>query len=265
MKLSLELLESLVATSAEFDQTVITQSLLQQVRQDVEDLDVRVSVHHVDDQTFRPTLLLEGDDAGVARNLLAQQYGTLIAFNDVTAGVRRIGTLRDPIQVGFGIFLDAGIIDPPKDVLIPLRVLRDQLAGGKALSVRAMTYALGWVAGYPLEIEIVSANVKIGKIEARLSQAEVDAIQTWIRERYERVLFVGATRQHVKSVIKKTRHLIDILGIERHGLLAGQVVLKPGTHAPGIVRAIGAQLSEARLGAFRPGGWKTLIAEETGK
>jgi hypothetical protein len=56
---------------------------------------------------------------------------------------------------------------------------------------------------------------------------------------------------------------MDILGIERHGLLAGQVVLKPGTHAPGIVRAIGKPLPEARLGAFRPSGWKGLITRES--
>lgn len=262
MQLQLELLESLAASAAQYDEVGKFQSLLQQVRQDVEDLDVQISMGSIDDQSLRPTLLLEGPDAGVARNCLVELYGSHIAFSDVTTGTQRIGVLRDPNKVGFGLFVDVGITNPAKDVLIPVRVLREQLAGGKKLPLRAMVYALGWVEGFPLVVEITAANVKVGKVEARLAPSEIETFQSSLRERYERVLVVGATRQHVKQAIKQTRHLRDILAVERHGLLAGQVVLKPGTQAPGIIHAIGAQLPEARLGAFRPTRWKALFTAE---
>jgi hypothetical protein len=222
-------------------------------------LEVTVSIQKVDKETRRVTLLLEGTDAPAARNYITSQYGATIPFAQVKQGMKLLGVLRDPAKVGFGIFVDAGITDPSKDVLVPLRTIRTQMAKEKILPLRPMVRILGLVEGYPLEIEITNANEKLGKVEASFSPAQVDRFREWMRSNYERVLFSGATRQHVKNAIKQTGHEVDVVSLERQGLQAGYVVLKNGTEAPGIIHAIGSSLPEARLGAFSPTRWTQLL------
>ncbi len=259
MSLPVELLEPLNVTPADTKNSPKMQSFLQQIRQDLEDLEVAVSIQKVDKETRRVTLLLEGTDAQAGRNYIAKQYGATTPFANVKAGMRLLGVLRDPAKVGFGLFVDAGIIDPSKDVLIPLRVIRAQIAKEKTLPLRPMARTLGLVEGYPLGLEITYANPKIGKIEASFSPAQVDSFRDWLRAKNERVLFAGATRQHVKNALKQTGHEVDVLALERQGLQAGYVVLKSGTQAPGIIHAIGSLLPEARLGAYNPSQWTQLF------
>ncbi len=263
MSIPMELLEPLKATPADTKNNQKRQSFLQQIRQDLEDLEVTLSIQNVDKETRRVTLLIEGNDAQAARNYIASQYGATIAFANVKAGMRLLGVLRDPTKVGFGLFIDAGIIDPPKDVLVPLRTIRDQMAKEKPLALRPMVRVLGLIEGYPLELEITYANTKIGKVEAGFSPAQLDRFREWFRSNNERVLFAGATRQAVKNALKQTGHEVDVMALERQGLQAGYIVLKSGTQAPGIIHAIGSLLPEARLGAYNPGGWTKLLQTGT--
>ncbi len=264
MSLSMELLEPLKATPADTKKNQKMQSFLQQIRQDVEDLEVTLSIQKIDEETRRVTLILDGRDAQAARNYIATQYGTMNTFANIKAGMRILGILRDPAQVGFGLFVDAGIVDPSKDVLVPLRTIRAQLAKEKTLALRPMMRALGLIEGYPLDLEITYANVKIGKVEAAFSQVQLDRFREWLRTNNERVLFAGATRQAVKNALKQSGHEVDVVALDRQGLQAGYVVLKSGTQAPGIIHAIGSLLPEARLGAYNPTQWTKLLHSGTG-
>ncbi len=259
MSLPVELLEPLNVLPTDTKNSPKMQSFLQQIRQDLEDLEVTVSIQKVDKETRRLTLLLEGTDAQAGKNYIATQYGATNAFANIKSGMRLLGVLREPAKVGFGLFVDAGILDPPKDVLVPLRGIRAQLAKDKTLPLRPMVRILGLVEGYPVELEITYANLKIGKVEACFSPAQVDHFREWLRINNERVLFAGATRQHVKNALKQTGHEVDVVALERQGLQAGYVVLKSGTQAPGIIHAIGSLLPEARLGAYNPARWTKLL------
>jgi len=150
-------------------------------------------------------------------------------------------------------------VNPSKDILIPLHTIRAQIGQNKPLPLRLMVRILGLVEGYPIELEITHVNPAIAKIEGKFSPTQIDRFQEWLRAKNERVLFAGATRQHIKNALKQSGHDIDVIALERQGLQAGDIILKKGTQAPGIIHAIGSYLPEARLGAYNPAQWIELL------
>ncbi|GAB4310380.1 MAG: DUF2110 family protein [Promethearchaeota archaeon] len=197
-------------------------------------------------------LVLSGTDAKVVAGHVSQAIGVQVRFDDID--VRRVlrGYLKDVGQQGFGVFVDVGAFSPNKDALLSLRTLRRQLAGDEKVPARKILEAYGLGEHLPVEVVATKVDVEAGLLEVELSEAQVEALTSWVAGSNERVNACGATRQYLKRQVAKTGHTVDVLRVERLGVLENQLVLKPGTSAPGIIAHVGRRLPGVDLYAVHP-------------
>jgi len=197
-------------------------------------------------------VVLNGEDAEAAKNYLAKEFYTTTLINQLKKGDIIKGKLVDVEEYGYGVYVDIGIIDPhPKDALIPLYVLRRQLAKGHIVSTRQIVKKYAFMNNLPLEVKIRDIDESLGTIEAELSESQVKKYKKWIKQEVDRILVCGATRQMIRKAIIRSGHLRDILNIERLGLLEHAVVCKPGTTAQGLIAEIGKYLPKIPMKAFK--------------
>jgi hypothetical protein len=194
------------------------QSLRSQVADELGDLDVAVDVGLRDDGF--PSVTVTGEDAPVARNLLAEEWGAVTPHR--TEGEVSIGTLERWDDEGF--YLDVG-----EEVFVP----RDGLGLGQGTPSQ-IRQRFGLVQHLPMRF------VEEGGV-ARLADAERDRLYDWTRGE-GRVNLNSATRAEVRATVNRAGHAQDIVTVERLGLLEQSIVCKEGTDPPGLVASIGQYL-----------------------
>jgi hypothetical protein len=194
------------------------QSLRSQVADELGDLDVTVDVGLRDDGF--PSVTVTGEDAPVARNLLAEEWGAVTPHR--TEGEVSIGTLERWDDEGF--YLDVG-----EEVFVP----RDGLGLGQGTPSQ-IRQRFGLVQHLPMRF------VEEGGV-ARLADAERDRLYDWTRGE-GRVNLNSATRAEVRATVNRAGHAQDIVTVERLGLLEQSIVCKEGTDPPGLVASIGQYL-----------------------
>jgi hypothetical protein len=194
------------------------QSLRSQVADELGDLDVTVDVGLRDDGF--PSVTVTGEDAPVARNLLAEEWGAVTPHR--TEGEVSIGTLERWDDEGF--YLDVG-----EEVFVP----RDGLGLGQGTPSQ-IRQRFGLVQHLPMRF------VEEGGV-ARLADAERDRLYDWTRGE-GRVNVNSATRAEVRATVNRAGHAQDIVTVERLGLLEQSIVCKEGTDPPGLVASIGQYL-----------------------
>ncbi|WP_299236174.1 DUF2110 family protein [Natronomonas sp.] len=191
------------------------------------ELDVEFSVGLRDDGF--PSVTVTGEDAPVARALLAEEWGAITPHRD--AGETHVGTLES--WDDDGIVLDAGE---------SVRVPADGLGLGQGTPAQIRT-RFGLVQHMPLEFVEDDG-------ETRLADAERDRLYGWTRGT-DRVNVNSTTRAQIRATVNRSGHADDIVTVERLGLLEGSVVCREGTDAPGLLADIGPHL-EAELLAVVP-------------
>jgi len=165
------------------------------------------------------------------------------------------GSLRSVGKVGFGLFVDIGIENPVKEVLIPLHQLRKQLTAGKKVSTHDICKKYGFIDNFPVTIEITKLEFEKGgkmKFEAKFTEKFVTQLKEWVVGDNEIIFSTGVARQFVKRTIAKRGHSIDIVKIQRLGPLENAIICQKGTTAPGIVAHIGKFMSNCRMNMLRP-------------
>ncbi|MCQ4332311.1 DUF2110 family protein [Natronomonas sp. F2-12] len=193
------------------------------------DLDVEFTLGRRDDGF--PSVTVTGEDAPVARNLLAEEWGAITPHRE--PGETHVGTLES--WDDDGIVLDAG-----EDVRIPAGELG--LGQGTPAQIRTR---FGLVQHMPLRF--VEGN---DGEPARLADAERDRLYGWTRGT-GRVNGNSTTRAQLRATVNRSGHADDIVTVERLGLLEGSIVCREGTDAPGLLADIGPHL-EAELLAVVP-------------
>jgi hypothetical protein len=164
---------------------------------------------------------VEGDDAVVARNLLAEEWGRVSPA--LEAGETYVGTLEAWDDEGF--LLDAGVGD----------------------TVRVPTDELGLGPGSPAQIRERFGLVQHLRLRfvhgdpPRLADAERDRLYDWTRGQ-GRLNVNSATRGEVRATLNRAGHAQDIVTVERLGLLEQSVVCKEGTDPPGLLASVGEYL-----------------------
>jgi hypothetical protein len=109
-------------------------------------------------KTFENWIQVEviGSDVPVVTRYLDLKFGlapisleNLNLFNEIR------GKIVDAGRVGYGLYVDVGVSSPRHiDVLLPLHVLRSQLADGKKLSVTNIVEAFALYDNRPLTIQV---------------------------------------------------------------------------------------------------------------
>ena len=202
-------------------------SLESLVGNELDELDVEFSVGLRDDGF--PSVTVTGEDAPVARSLLAEEWGAITPHRD--ADETHVGTLES--WDDDGIVLDAGE---------SVRVPADGLGLGQGTPAQVRT-RFGLVQHMPLEFVEDDG-------EARLADAERDRLYGWTRGT-DRVNVNSTTRAQIRATVNRSGHADDIVTVERLGLLEGSVVCREGTDGPGLLADIGPHL-EAELLAVVP-------------
>lgn len=166
-----------------------------------------------------PSVTLSGPDAPVARNVLAEDWGTIAQplHDDATY----VGTLEHWDEDGWE--LDAGEV-----VRIPESGL--ELGVGSPIQ---LVERFGLVQHQRLRF--------ISGAEPRLAPETVDQLYEWQRGP-GRVNVNSVTRAEVRSTVNRAGHADDIVTVERLGLLEQSVICQDGTDPPGLLASIGAHL-----------------------
>ena len=199
-------------------------SLESLVANDLAELDAEFTLGLRDDGF--PSVTVTGTDAPVARNLLAEEWGTVTPHRE--AGEIHVGSLES--WDDDGITLDAGE---------PVRVPADELGLGRGTPAQVRT-RFGLVQHVPLRFREPEDG------PPRLADAERDRLYDWTRGS-DRVNVNSATRAEVRATVNRAGHADDIVTVERLGLLEQSIVCREGTDAPGLLADIGPHLRSELL------------------
>jgi len=194
---------------------------------------------------------INGPDEMFVFNLLKKEIGLITKFNEVKAGQEYKGAMVDVGNVGFGIFIDCGILDPKTDVLINLVTLRNQLCNGNEKSTRDLIKAYNFTDNFPLYVKIIKIDSNNNTIQGEIAKSTLDLFHKIIEEKIEGIIANGATKNQLKKALIKTGHLRDIITIKRYSFLDNIVLFKENTNAPGIIANIGKYLRNCKLVSLR--------------
>ncbi|AZQ14865.1 MULTISPECIES: DUF2110 family protein [Halorubrum] len=198
------------------------------VANDIGELDVEWNVGVRDDDFVQVDV--SGEDAEVARNVLAETWGEIVAHDEgLTAGEEYVGTLESWDDDGFVV--DAGV-----DVRIPA----DDIGLGRG-SPQQVVERFGLVQHLPVRF-VYGGDVGDPDADpSRLSDAERDRLYDWQRGD-GRLNVNSATRGEVRATVNRAGHAQDIITVDRLGLLEQSVVCTEDTDPPGLLAAIGSYL-----------------------
>jgi hypothetical protein len=181
------------------------------------DLDVAYEVGQRDDDF--PVVTVDGPDATVARNLLREEFGEMVA--DHRPGETYVGTLDSWDEDGFVLDVSMG-----QTVRIPAENLG--LGQGTPAQIRKR---FGLVQHLPLRF--------VAGDDPRLADEEIDRLYDWTRGENGRVNANSATRSEVRATVNRAGHAQDIVTVERLGLLEMSIICNPDTDPPGLLSDIG--------------------------
>jgi len=203
------------------------------------------------DKKERIVVNIEGEDKEFVSNALAKEYGHTFSSESVTPNTAYPGRLLDVGKVGYGLYVDIGVIDSPRmDALIPLHKLREQLSLAGPLRTVAEAFLL--VDYLPVNVRLTSIDLYNSKLEAEFDRETLSRMASWLKDDHERLLVFGANRTQIESSLKKVGHREDIYEIEQLGKFEFSLRCKRSTRASGILAAIGPRLRGVPMHLFIP-------------
>ncbi len=185
-------------------------------------------------------------------NMLKKEIGTIQEFKNLSIGMSLKGNLVDVGKVGFGLFVDCGILNPKTDLLISLHTLRDQLCNGKEKSLPEIIKAYDFINEFPVYVKITKINNEKQNVQGELAIPTLNFFKKVLDEDLEAVHVSGETKGQLKKALIRTGHLRDIVSIYRYNFIDNIVLLSENTEAPGIIADIGKYLRNCKLNAIRP-------------
>ena len=244
------------------NKTEIFRKLKNAINAEFRDLTVNIDSITFDDSGF-VSLIISGEDEVVAYNYLKSIYGESKQFADLKEGDTQLGYVCSSGKVGFGLFVDIGIKEPYEtDALIPLFNLRKQLCEDKKISTRKILDMFGFVNNLPLEITIEKTSIGLKKIDARLSDKQVETFNEWLEEGLDKLYIIGAFEGEINDVLYQTKHDKDIIKIEKMGWMEHIITCKFNTSAKGLIPIIGKLIPRAKLEIFSPGVIKRALKDK---
>jgi hypothetical protein len=203
------------------------------------------------DKKERIVVNIKGEDEEFVGNVLVKEYGQTLSSEKVTPNITYLGRLIDVNKVGYGLYVDIGVVDSPRmDALIPLHRLREQL--NLVAPLRTLTEAFVLVDYLPVKVKLTSIDLYNSKIEAEFDQEFLSRLTSWLKDDHERLLVFGANREQIESSLKRTGHREDIYEIEQLGKFEFSLRCKRSTRASGILAAIGPRLRGVPMHLFIP-------------
>ncbi len=192
-----------------------------------------------------------GDDADAFLNLLVEKFGEApVNHSRVERWDLRKGFIIGSGRVGFGVYVDLGIIEPiRKDALYPLHRMRAQLSDGVAKSSREILQENALADYFPVSVTVTELEGE--KITVELADETRERFLWWKRLPFDRVIAIGIGREEAEKAVQSAKLGFDVIKVESLSLLVQCLVCKMDTEAPGVIARIGSRLSGVGLTAFR--------------
>ena len=192
-----------------------------------------------------------GDDAETFLNLLKEKFGEApVLHSKVERWDVRRGFITGSGRVGFGVYVDIGILQPTrKDALYPLHRMRAQLSDGALKSSREILQENGLLDYFP--VDVIVTQLQGENVTVELADKSRDLFIWWRKLLFDRVIAAGIDRDYAEKTVKSANLGLDVIKIETLSLLVQCLVCKFDTDAPGVIAKIGNRLRGVELTSFR--------------
>lgn len=197
---------------------------------------------------------VEGEDETVAINQLRQRFGFIpSSLESLKTPCTLTGYATDVGAVGYGVYVNIGLAGSSSvDVLLPLHVLRSQLADGEKVSLRKITDTYKITDNFPLSLRVTKVEINARKLEAELSDSQITVFEGWVNDSLERILAFGISLEDAEEALRRSMLERDVVGIESLGFFEHSLICKLGTQAPGIISKLGRSLYGIPLHTISP-------------
>ena len=185
---------------------------------------------------------MEGPDEEIAEKYLESRYGKVCRIQELEEEEIRRGKIIDLGKVGYGIYVDIGVVDSygkPVDALLPAFSLRKHLGVKGSISVRQMSKSLGLMDSFPLDIRLNKIDRRKSEIEARLTNSQARRLG---RGR-NRFYVCGETRRKIKNAVQRSGNSSKVVRVKRLGLLESEVQCSKDVDPHEILREIGPMIN----------------------
>ena len=192
-----------------------------------------------------------GEDAETFLNLLREKFGEApVLRSKVERWDVRRGFITGSGRVGFGVYVDIGILQPTrKDALYPLHRMRAQLSDGALKSSREILQENGLLDYFP--VDVIVTQLQGENVTVELADKSRDLFIWWRKLLFDRVIAAGIDRDYAEKTVKSANLGLDVIKIETLSLLVQCLVCKFDTDAPGVIAKIGSRLRGVELTSFR--------------
>ena len=192
-----------------------------------------------------------GEDAETFLNLLKEKFGEApVLRSKVERWDVRRGFITGSGRVGFGVYVDIGILQPTrKDALYPLHRMRAQLSDGALKSSREILQENGLLDYFP--VDVIVTQLQGENVTVELADKSRDLFIWWRKLLFDRVIAAGIDRDYAEKTVKSANLGLDVIKIETLSLLVQCLVCKFDTDAPGVIAKIGNRLKGVELTSFR--------------
>jgi len=192
-----------------------------------------------------------GEDAETFLNLLREKFGEApVLRSKVERWDVRRGFITGSGRVGFGVYVDIGILQPKrKDALYPLHRMRAQLSDGALKSSREILQENGLLDYFP--VDVIVTQLQGENVTVELADKSRDLFIWWRKLLFDRVIAAGIDRDYAEKTVKSANLGLDVIKIETLSLLVQCLVCKFDTDAPGVIAKIGSRLRGVELTSFR--------------
>ncbi len=192
-----------------------------------------------------------GEDAETFLNLLKEKFGEApVLRSKVERWDVRKGFITGSGRVGFGVYVDIGILEPiRKDALYPLHRMRAQLSDGALKSSREILQENGFLDYFP--VDVIVTELQGENVTVELADRSRDQFLWWKKLLFDRVIAAGIDRDYAEKIVQSANLGLDVIRIETLSLLVQCLVCKFDTDAPGVISKIGNRLRGVELASFR--------------
>jgi len=192
-----------------------------------------------------------GEDAETFLNLLREKFGEApVLRSKVERWDVRKGFITGSGRVGFGVYIDIGILEPArKDALYPLHRMRAQLSDGASKSSREILAENGLADYFP--VDVIVTELQGENVTVELADRTRDQLIWWRKLLFDRVIAAGIDRDYAEKTVHSANLGLDVIKIETLSLLVQCLVCKFDTDAPGVIAKIGNRLKGVELTSFR--------------
>jgi hypothetical protein len=197
---------------------------------------------------------ISGEDENVAIRYLTDEIGicpenlgVLKKISTLKGRITALGKSKTKICIDVGVYSPAII-----DAIISLQNLQAQLADGRKIALQKLIELFGFCENLPLTIRILSIDEDKKRIEAILSEKQLDKYRSWTRSLLDRLIIVGASYTEIKLALKEAALKRDVIAMEPLGFFEHAITCKFGTDAAGLISKVGRKLPSASLTVFSP-------------